>query len=267
MDVIPTFGPLVATLLVLFLLLVWWRWHRERRVRRAHAEALAALATALGGTVVGPAAARAWSADLRPPLRHETGGLVNRVGTVRRARFETALDFRRGRWPVRVSEASVRKHVVTASTTTIREHRVEVAVAALPALRLCRRVQAGGPAAWQAGDPGPAAEVPLSVARDGRPWLPAVLPAPADREFTAFTTDPQAVARAFTPQVAQWLVDQAGTDPFTCPVPLVLTAEAGLVYATRSGRIDPAHVVAEVDLLLGLLDRMGATPAHPPGPA
>lgn len=134
---------LVTILLALVGLLFWWKWHGERKEEREHADALATLAGTLGGKVVDRGEARAWSAGLLPPLRNETVGFANRLGTARRVRFETALDFRRGRWPVRVSEASIKKHVVIASTTTIYEHRIEVATSPLPAMKMCRRLHEG----------------------------------------------------------------------------------------------------------------------------
>lgn len=268
MDLLRVFAPIVVPLLALVALLFWWKWRGERKEERTHADALAALADALGGRVVDAAGARAWTTDLLPPLRNQAEGVVNRVGTVRRARFETALDFRRGGWSVRVSESSIVKHGVTTPSSTIHEHRIEVATSPLPATRLCRRVRSGfqgrplPPA--QAGDVGPAGEPPVTAVREQRDWLPVRLPEPADLEFTAFSTDPVAVSRAFTPQLAQWLVDEAGLNPFQGPVPVLLTIEGGYAYTTAAERIDPERLLARVDLILSLLSRIGATPAHPP---
>ncbi len=89
--------------------------------------------------MVGREEARPLSADLLRPPANGTGGLINRLGTVRLARAETALDFRRGGW-----------------------------------------------------------------------------------------------------------------------------LEAGSAYATAPKRIDPDHILAQVDVTLGLLDRLGARPANPP---
>ncbi|CCH32099.1 hypothetical protein ABZ816_26290 [Actinosynnema sp. NPDC047251] len=267
MDYLLDLALLVALLLALFGLLVWARWRKERKVRREHAAALAALAHPLGGRVVGPAEARAWSADLLPPLANETGGFTGRLGTVRRPRFETAVDFRRGDWSVRLSEASMRKATAT-STTTLHQHRVEVAVSGLPELKLCRRIHVdfrGRPLAEKhLREVGPAGDAPLTVAREQRPWSQVRLPAEVDREFTAFSTDPATVTRAFTPQVADWLLGHADSDPLLSAMPILLTAEAGFVYTTGPGRIDPEQVLRTVDLVLGLLDRLRATPAHPP---
>lgn len=268
MEYVLDLAPLIAIILALYGLLVWWGWRRDRREEKEHADALAALAATLGGRVVGREEARPWSADLLRPLANETGGLINRLGTVRRARAETALDFRRGGWSVRVSEASIKKHVVTASTTTIYEHRIEVATSPLPAVKMCRRLHEGfmgrplTPAQAQAV--GPAGEAPVTAVREQLDWLPVALPEPADHEFTVFSTDPAATSRAFTPQVAEWLVTEAGPNPFQSPMPILLTLEAGFAYATAPKRIDPDQILAQVDAILDLLDRLGARPANPP---
>ncbi|GAA1329545.1 hypothetical protein [Saccharothrix algeriensis] len=268
MEHVLDLAPLIAVLLGLFGLLVWWKWHGERKEEREHAAALAALANALGGEVADPGEARAWSAELLPPLRDETEGFVNRMGTVRRARVETALDFRRGGWSIRVSEASIRKHVATAGATTIHQHRIEVAASVPAPMKISRRTHVdfrGRPLSPEhARAAGPAGEAPLTVAREQRQWLRAGLPEPVNREFTVFTADPAAAARAFTPQAVEWLLDQTGPNPFLSAMPLVLTFEADLVYATAPKRIDPDRLLARVDVVLGLLDRMGATPANPP---
>lgn len=74
------------------------------------------------------------------------------------------------------------------------------------------------------------------------------------------------MARSFTREVAEWLVDEAGPNPFQSPMPILLTFESGFACTTESQRIDPKHLLAVVDVILGLLDRMGATPAQPPTP-
>ncbi|MGM1059226.1 hypothetical protein [Saccharothrix sp. Mg75] len=268
MDFAARVTLLIAILLILFALIYWWGWRRNRRKQREHADALAALATTLGGTVVGRDRARAWTTELRRPMESETGGLINLMGTVRRARFETALDFQRGDWSVRVSEASIEKHVVTASSTIIYEHRIEVATSLLPAMKICRRLHVGfggrplTPAQAQAA--GPAGEPPATAVRDQLDWFPVRLPEPMNHEFTVFSTDPAAVSRAFTPQVAEWLVDEAGPDLFQGPMPTLLTFESGFAYATEAERIDPDTIIAKVDTIIGLLERLGVKPAHAP---
>ncbi len=258
----------VVLCLALLGLLFWSMWRKARKEQREHADALTALANTLGGKVVDPTQARAWSTDLLPPLSSETEGFFNRMGTVRRARFETALDFHRGGWSVRVSEASIKKHVATAGTTTIHQHRIEVAASIPAPMKISRRIHVdfrGRPLSPEhAQAAGPAGEAPLTVAREQRQWLPLKLPEPADREFTAFTTDPTTAQQVFTPQAVEWMLGQTGDNPFLSAMPLVLTFEADLVYATAPKRIDPDHILTTVDVILGLLDRMHATPVPPP---
>ena len=65
-----------------------------------------------------------------------------------------------------------------------------------------------------------------------------------------------AMARSSTREVAEWLVDEAGPTPFPSPMPVLLTFESGFAYTTASQRIGPKHLLAVVDVVLGLLDRM-----------
>lgn len=266
-DFYVKLAPLIAIMVGLIGLAFWWKWRGERKEEHSHADALAALANTLGGRVAGSADVRAWSAELLPPMKSDTEGISGLLGTVRRPRFETALDFRRGNWAVRVGEASMEKANSTSSATAY-EHRIEVATSLLPPMKISRRIHVdfrGRPLVSDSAQAvGPAGEAPVTVEREQREWLRARLPEPVDREFTVFTTDPAAVARAFNPQVVEWLLGQAGSNPFLSAMPLVLTFEAGLVYATSPRRIDPDQIMAKVDVILGLLDRMGVAPAHPP---
>lgn len=255
----------ISLFLVLFgavLGLVFWLMRRkERKGNRAQAEALAALAARLGGAVAAPPAAP-WSADLSPPFRTNTQGLVNRVLTVSRPRFETTLDFRRGPWAVRVSEASM-KRSVSNGTRTFYEHRIEVATGQLAPMKISRRWAADflgrplGPDHLLAQGGEPVREAPMTVAQRQEEWLQARLPAPADTEFAVFTSDLRSAARMLSPQAVEWLAEQAGTLPF------LLTFEAGLLYATMTNRIEPGDLLTVVDAMLGLLDRIpGAAPVQ-----
>jgi hypothetical protein len=260
-------GLFVALVLSLLGLLFWWRWRSDRKEESEHTDALAAFADSVGGRVADPADVHAWSAELLPPMKNDTDGVSGWLGTVRPPRFEAALDFRRGNWPVRVTEASMEK-ANSSSSATKYQHRIEVATALVPPMKIGRRILVdfrGRPLAPdRARAAGPAAEAPITVAREQRQWLPTRLPDPLDREFEVFTIDPGAVVRAFTPQVVEWILGQAGDNPFVSAMPLLLTFEAGLVYTTSPQRIDPDHVLPKVDLILGLLDRMGVAPGRPP---
>ncbi|GAA3458718.1 hypothetical protein ACFFSW_07670 [Saccharothrix longispora] len=267
MEYVLDLAPLIAIILGLLGLMFWWRWRTKRKEEREHSDALSTLTATLGGKVVGREEARAWTADLLPPMKSDTEGFIGWLGTVRRPRFETALDFRRDGWSVRVSEASM-EQATSDSSNTFYEHRIEVATSPLPAMKMCRRLHEGflgrPPTPAQAEAVEPAGEPPTTAVREQLDWLPVGLPEPANREFTVFSTDAAAVSRAFTPQVAEWLVAEAGPNPFQSPMPILLTFEAGFAYTTASQRIDPDHLLARVDIILGLLNRMGATPAIPP---
>jgi hypothetical protein len=166
---------------------------------------------------------------------------------------------------VRVSEASMKKNVSN-GTSTFYEHRIEVATAQLAPMKISRRWRTdfrGRPLAPDhilAQGGGAVHEAPLTV-QQGQ-WLQARLPAPVDGEFVAFTSGLPSLARALNPQAAEWLVAQAGS------LPVLLTFEAGLLFATMPDRIDPDHLLPMVDAMLGLLDRIpGAAPTQPTAPA
>ncbi|MFJ6670597.1 hypothetical protein ACIQMJ_05755 [Actinosynnema sp. NPDC091369] len=259
-------APLFAIIAALFGLGFWWQWRNRRKEENAHADAVAALATGLGGRVLDPAEARPWSAELLEPMREETDGLVNRLSMASPRSFGTTLDFHRGRWAVRVGEASVEKSVQN-GTRTEYEHRIEVASAPLPPMKISRRVHGGtnlfgrplGPDHVSAQGGELVREIPVTVAAVGGQWhRVAFPPGPFDTQFAVFTSDPAAVARAFTPEVVEYLLAQAHG------LPSPLHFEAGLVFGTRRDRINPDHVLAAVDAILGLLDRMGVAPGHPP---
>ncbi|GGP68460.1 hypothetical protein [Saccharothrix coeruleofusca] len=268
MDDLLDFAPIIAVtlgLLGLLGLLRWWAWRGERKEGRKHVEALSALVGGLGGrVVVGRVESRAWSAHLLPPMTADTEGFFAWLGVVRWPRFEIAVDFRRGEWPVRVSEASMKKTNGTPSY----EHRIEVATSPLPATRICKRVYPESRRTWLFKNVqvvGPAGEPPLTAERDQQQWLRVVLPEALDREFTVFSTDPVTVRRMFTPQVVEWMLDRTGS-PGTSAMPFALTFEAGFAYTVEHGRIAPDRLLPQVDAILGLLDRMRAAPAHPPAP-
>ncbi|MFE9744362.1 hypothetical protein ACFYOT_05625 [Saccharothrix saharensis] len=259
-------APLFAIIAALFGLGFWWQWRNRRKEENAHVEAVAALATGLGGRVLGPAESRPWSAELLEPMREETDGLVNRMSMASPRSFGTTLDFRRGRWSVRVGEASVEKSVQN-GTRTAYEHRIEVATAPLTPMKISRRTHGGtnflgrplGPDNIEAQGGELVREVPVTVAAAGGEWhRVAFPPGPFDAQFAVFTSDPAVVAPVFTPQVVEYLLAQAHG------LPSPLHFEAGLVFGTVPERIAPGHTLDTVDLVLGLLDRMGVVAGHPP---
>ncbi|GAA5153414.1 MULTISPECIES: hypothetical protein [Amycolatopsis] len=246
-----------AALAVLVLLvlplgsLFWWFRRKEQRENREQADALATLAASLGGAVAGREEATAWSAALQPPFKADTPGLINWLGTVRKPRFETALDFRHGGWPVRVSEASMRK-AVSNGTITSYEHRIDVATGPLPPMKLHRRLHTDflgrpvKPGSVLAFGGKPVREAPATV-REG-PWLEVDLPHPASTDWVAFASDP--ADAPLTPEALDWLSQNIGRLPWG------LTFEAGLLYTTWPTRIDPRTLLTTVDAILGLLDRI-----------
>ncbi|MFD1149672.1 hypothetical protein [Saccharothrix hoggarensis] len=266
MEYLLDFAPLIAVMLALYGLLLWWRWRGDRKEERAHFDAVAAFARSLGGSVVDPAAARPWSAELLEPMRSETDGLVNQLGVASPGSFGTTLDFRRDGWSVRVGEASVEK-AADNGTRTAHEHRVEVATAPVTPMKISRRVHGGtnflgrplAPGNIEAQGGELVREVPVTVVAAGGGWhRVAFPPGPFDARFAVFTSDPAAVARGFTPEVVEYLLAQAHS------LPSPLHFEAGLVFGTMRERIGPGHTLDTVDAILGLLERMGVAPAHPP---
>ncbi|NUT50639.1 MAG: hypothetical protein HOV94_25520 [Saccharothrix sp.] len=266
MEYLLDLAPLLAIIAALVGLVFWWQWRGNRKKGREHAEALAAFAGALGGRVVGPEEAEPWSAELLAPLRDETDGVINRMGMASRRRYETALDFRRGRWSVRVGEASVQKSIDN-GTRTAYELRIEVATSPVTPMRVSHRSYLAKdlfgrplpPDNVEAQGGELVREVPVTVARGGGQWVRVALPpGPFDTRFAVFTSDPAAATRAFGPRAVEHLLDQGDA------LPRVLHFEAGLVFGTVPDRIDPDHVLRAVDAILGLLDRMGVAPGQLP---
>ncbi|MEU4442714.1 hypothetical protein AB0K14_00510 [Actinosynnema sp. NPDC050801] len=256
--------PLGAIVLGLFALGFWWNRRRERKEEREQAESLASLATTLGGRVAGPDDVLPWSAELLEPLRDETDGMINRMGTASRPAYVTALDFRRGRWSVRVTEATVEKSIDN-GTRTAYEQRIEVATSPLVPMRISRRVYGAKNFLGRALPPDNALaqggelvrEVPVTVAREHGQWVPARFPpGPLDAQFAVFTSDPAAAAGLLNPRAVEWLLNEG------LALPSPLHFEAGLVFGTTPNRINPDHLPASVDVILGLLDRMGVSPAR-----
>lgn len=253
MEYLLEMWPLVAVIVAGIAFALWWRWRQPRRERQKQLESLSALATSLGGVVAGPDHAAPWSAQLLPILKNHTGGMVDTVRNVglQGPQCDAALEFPRGRWRVRVSEASLRRHNVTSSggTTTVHEHRIEVVTAQLPPMQIVRRVTGAEPVS----------EPPVSVAQRGSAWQRLQLPAPADQQLAVFASDLGAASHMVNQEVLEFLVTNVGA------LPLVLTFETGLVYGVMLNQINPNTLLTSVDTILGALERIpGAAPVgHP----
>lgn len=253
----------IVVLATPILFVLWWGRRSNLKKEAARRAELDALARQLGGVVVGSEAATAWSAELLPPHKGDTGGLVNRLRTVRRPRFEVALDFQRGPWSVRVTEASIRRSISN-GTRTFFEQRIEVRTAPLPSMKVSRiwRTDFRGkplpPDHILAQGGTPVRQPPLTVARQGEQWQQVWLPSPANTEYVAFTSDPAGAARVWTPEAAEWLAEQASR------LPLLIIFEAGLCYAVPvEHHINPTTLVSSVDAVLGLLERMTGSVPRP----
>jgi hypothetical protein len=92
-----------------------WRARERSKGLAEQTPALTDLAQSLGGTLLGPGQAAAWS----PRLARS------------RAKAELSLDFRRGVWHVRVTEACDSKPLFT-DNLLVHEHWIEVATVPLP---------------------------------------------------------------------------------------------------------------------------------------
>ncbi|EID53877.1 hypothetical protein AB8O38_08735 [Saccharomonospora xinjiangensis] len=262
MEIWIDLSPLLGAMALGIGLLFWWQWHSARKEQREHVEALTALAARLGGTISHAENATAWSAELLRPFRNFTGGFINWLGTVRRPRFEIALDFERGAWRLRVTEASMERRGSNGAVTR-HECRIEVTTAALPPVKLARRLYTdflGRP--LKPGDvltEGTAVikEPPVTVAERQGEWQRLWLPEPGNSQYAVFAHDPAAANRMFNREALEYLVENAGALPF------VLTFEAGLLYATMPHRIIPEALPKMLDAVLGLLERIpGAEPVE-----
>jgi hypothetical protein len=270
MDSLLSLWPLVLVYGVFYLLFFLLRRRKKNKDARLLAETLDAVASAVGGTVAGPDGVTPWSAELRGPMATNVGGFVNSLATARRPRFTGAVDFQRGRWHVRVTEATMKKANST-SAAWIHEHRIEVATARLAPLKLTRRVHANAlgrplsPKSANALEHGWVGEIPVTAAREQHDWMKVDLPAELDREFTVFTTDLSSARRVLNPQSIEWLLDLKESSPSLMVRSfMALTFESGLVHVTLPKRIDPEELLPAVDAIVGLLDRIPvATPRHP----
>ena len=105
----------------------WWQIRRNRESDGEQAVALAPLAAELDGEVLGVDRATAWSADVLGPLARHVDGVVDKFLQRSKPRFDLAMDFQRGPWHVRVSQASMRQQNSN-GVGRLLEHRFEAAM-------------------------------------------------------------------------------------------------------------------------------------------
>jgi hypothetical protein len=270
MDFLLWFWPFFLIYAVAYLAFFLLSLHKKNKDARLLAKTLDAVASAAGGTVASPDEVAPWSAELRGPMATNVGGFANALATARRPRFTGAVDFQRGRWHVRVTEATM-KRANSTSAAWIHEHRIEVATARLAPLKLTRHVHAnalGRPLSRKSAhalEHGWVGEIPVTAAREQHDWMKVDLPAELEREFIVFTTDLSSARRVLNPRSIEWLLDLKESSPSLMVRSfMALTFESGLVHMTLPKRIDPEELLPTVDAITGLLDRIPvATPRHP----
>ncbi|MCR3719856.1 MULTISPECIES: hypothetical protein [Prauserella salsuginis group] len=235
---------------------------KDRRKDDVHVAALREMAAPLNGAVLTRGQADGWSAALWPPFEMTTRGL-RRFSVRRKPRFDVAVEFTRGPWRVRISEASIRQRSASRHVNTHYEHRIDIVTADLPPLKVAERRDTdlmGKPL-----DPNSEVallgapiikEPPATVAQRQDHWVQAAISAPANQHLAAFTSDHAAAARMLNAHATSWLLDRQRRQPHR------YTFESGLLYTTSPGRIDPFEATETVNTMLGLLDCIpGAAPA------
>lgn len=261
--------PLVLTsfgVMILFLVVRRWlqfRGHGKRRDEQI--AALTPLAQRLGGKVLGPGEAAMWTAELCKPFWNQFS-----IAFRSKRQFDLSLDFQRGPWHVRVTEASIRYDSRGFGVRWLQEHRIEIATARLAPLKVTRpnkyNVNNGQPLSpgqleseWKQV----VGNRPESAKQDGVQWLPVPLAPPMDQEFSAYGSDPAAAARELGFDALHWLIDREQGLPGWARR-MSLTFEAGVVYLVVHDHIYPDDLMGVVDTICGLLDRMpGVRPRHP----
>lgn len=258
--VLTSFGVMIAFMVIRR----WLHFRSHVKGREAQIAALTPLAQRLGGTVLGPDEAAMWTAELRKPFQNQFS-----VALRSKRQFDLSLDFQRGQWHVRVTEASVRYDSRGFGVRWLQEHRIEIATARLAPLKV-RRPQkydvSGTPlssvrikAEWKQG----VDSKPETAERDDAEWSPVPLLPPMDKEFSAYGSDPAAAARELNFDALHWLIDQEESLP-PWAKRMLLTFESGVVYLVVHDHIYPDDLMGVVDTICGLLDRMpGVRPRHP----
>lgn len=262
MEYLLDMWPLLLGLAALFLYGIWSSRRRARKEAEANLAALHEMAKPLNGTVLTGDQAEGWSTGLWPPFAMKNRGLL-RLSRRSKPQFGMAVEFTRGPWRVRISQASQRSRTANRRFVTTFEHRIDIATADLPPLKVSQRQYTdfrGRPY-----DPDDEAflfgstllkEPPATVEQRQDHWVQAAVSAPANQHLAAFTSDPAAAARMLNGNATAWLLDRQRS------MPRLLTFESGLLYATAPGRIDPFDATETVNTMLGLLDCIpGAAPA------
>jgi hypothetical protein len=268
----PTFQAMVVIAIVFVVVRRWLHFRNHRKARDEQIAALKPLAARLGGSVIGPddGDTTAWSAGVLGPVVEHVEGFFSKLLRRSKPQWDLALDFQRGEWHVRVTEASVR--VSNPSGYGVRweqEHRIEVATARMAPMRMVRpdKYTTGGKplsaeefkAQWR----GWLDEPPLTAQDDHVAWREVPLAPPMDKEFFAWGADPVAAGRELNFEALHWLIDRESDLPIFASS-MRLTFESGFVYIVMSHHINPDEVMVVVDTIVGLLDRMpGARPRHP----
>lgn len=270
----PSF-PLVAMLVVGIVFTLVRRWLHFRNHRKARDEQIAALkplAARFGGTVISPEEGdtTAWSAGVLGPVVKHVQGLYATWLRRSKPQWDLAMDFQRGQWHVRVTEASVR--VAAYSGYGVRweqEHRIEVATARMAPMRMVRpwKYEPNGKPLTQkqfeSQWDGWLSEPPVSAQADHVTWQRVHLAPPMDKEIFVGGSDPAAVHRELNFDAVSWLLDREEGLPLGSRW-MQLTFESGLVYMVLDHHIDKDELLNVVDTICGLLDRMpGARPRHP----
>lgn len=261
----PVYLAMVAGAILFLVVRRWFHFRNRRKGRDAQIAALTPLAQRLGGKVLGPEEAAMWTAELRKPFENEFS-----IAFRSKRQFDLSLDFQRGPWHVRVTEASVRYDTRGLGVRWIQEHRIEITTARLAPLKVTR------PNKYNANNGQPLSpgqlesewklvvgNKPATAKHDGAEWLPVPLLPPMDKEFSAYGSDPAAAARELNFDALHWLIEHEQGLPGWAKR-MSLTFEAGFVYLVVHDHIYPDDLMGVVDTICGLLDRMpGVRPRHP----
>lgn len=273
----PTFLAMVGVAIVFVVVRRCFHFRNHRNARDEQIAALSPLAARLGGTVISreQGDTAAWSAGVLGPVEKDMKSLHNIVlygKWLRRSKpqWDLAMDFQRGDWHVRVTEAAVRVAAYTGyGVRWEQEHRIEVATARMAPMRMVRPNKynhKGEPLSqsdFESQWTGWLGEPPLTAQNDHAEWRRVRLTPPMDKEFFVWGTDPAAVNRDLNFDALHWLINYEKNLPLHANS-MRLTFEAGVVYLVMDNHIDQDSLMVVVDMIVGLLDRMpGARPRHP----